>query len=94
MTHLHSHSLYVCNIIVCNCNITQSHIRQARHPLLCKFQPESIFNVTFLYADNLEKCEIELQPNKAYETVTRPCPSRHTLQVPVELCPDYEALDH
>ena len=37
MTHLHSHRLSLHYII------TTLHIRQARHPLSCKFQPESIF---------------------------------------------------
>lgn len=41
-----------------------------------------------------EKCEIEIQPNQAYEAVTRPRPSRLATQVPAEPSPDYEALDH
>ena len=43
----------------------------------------------FQYADNVENREIEMQPNKAYETVTRPCSSRPAISKP-----DYEALDH
>ena len=45
--------------------------------------------VCFQYADNVENHEIEMQPNKAYETVTRPCSSRPAISKP-----DYEALDH
>ena len=44
--------------------------------------------------ENLKKCEIEIQPNQAYEAVTRPRPSRLATQVPAEPSPDYEALDH
>ena len=43
----------------------------------------------FQYADNVENREIEMQPNKAYETVTRPCSSKPAISKP-----DYEALDH
>jgi len=41
-------------------------------------------------AEKLKKCEIEMQPNQAYETVSRPCPSKSATQIHTEPCPAYE----
>ena len=41
-------------------------------------------------AEKLKKCEIEMQPNQAYETVSIPCPSKSAAQIHTELCPAYE----
>ena len=59
------------------------------HKLFYGTKPLSVMS-----PENLKKCEIEIQPNQAYEAVTRPRPSRLATQVPAEPSPDYEALDH
>ena len=40
-------------------------------------------------AEKLKK-EIEMQPNRAYETVSRPCPSKSATQIHTERCVAYE----
>ena len=40
-------------------------------------------------AEKLKK-EIEMQPNQAYETVSRPCPSKSATQIHTERCVAYD----
>ena len=39
--------------------------------------------------DKLKKCEVEMKPNQAYETITRPQPAT---QVHTKPCPAYEIV--
>ena len=65
---------------------------------LCNYtvllEPQLHYFITFLMSpDNLKKCvtEIEMKPNQAYETVTRPQPAR---QVHTEPCAAYGVVVH
>ena len=44
-----------------------------------------------MFPDKLKRTEIEMTPNQAYETVTRPQPAT---QVHTEPCPAYEMVAH
>ena len=51
----------------------------------------SVLYIIFqLSPDKVKNSEIEMKPNRAYETVTLPYPSRSTTQVHTEPCPAYE----
>ena len=45
--------------------------------------------ISALFPDKLKKHEIEMKPNQAYETVTRPRPAT---QVHTKPCPAYEVV--
>ena len=42
-----------------------------------------------MFPDKLKNSEIEMKPNQAYETVTRPQPAT---QIHTERCPAYEVV--
>ena len=44
----------------------------------------------FFSAEKLKKCEIEMLPNQAYETVSKPCPSKSATQIHTERCIAYD----
>ena len=49
------------------------------------------FSVVLLMSpDKVKHREIEMKPNRAYETVSLPHPSQSTAQVHTEPCPAYE----
>ena len=50
-----------------------------------------IFQLLFYFPDKLKKHEIEMKPNQAYETVTRPRPAT---QVHTKPCPAYGVVVH
>ena len=49
-----------------------------------------VFILLLKCAEKLKKCEIEMRPNQAYETVSKPCPSKSATQIHTEPCPAYE----
>ena len=50
-----------------------------------------IISLSFLSLDGLKKCEIEMKPNQAYETVTRAQPAA---KIHTEPCSAYGVAAH